>query len=53
MKKALLLIAVATTISNLLDFPVKQVYIRKSRIKHQVESYDSENKIRSGLITIY
>ena len=36
----------ATTISNLLDLSVNQVYIRKSRIKHQIENSDSENKAR-------
>ncbi len=36
----------ATTISNLLDLSVNQVYIRKSRIKRQIENSDSENKAR-------
>lgn len=36
----------ATTISNLLDLSVNQVYIRKSRIKRQIENSDSENKTR-------
>ena len=36
----------ATTISNLLDLSVNQVYIRKSRIKRQIENSDSENKSR-------
>jgi len=30
----------------LLDLSVNQVYIRKSRIKHQIENSDSENKAR-------
>lgn len=36
----------ATTISNLLDLSVNQVYIRKSRIKRQIENSGSENKTR-------
>ena len=36
----------ATTISNLMDLSVNQVYIRKSRIKRQIENSDSENKAR-------
>ena len=36
----------ATTISNLLNLSVNQVYIRKSRIKRQIEKSDSENKVR-------
>lgn len=36
----------ATTISNLLDLSVNQVYIRKSRVKRQIENSDSENKTR-------
>ena len=36
----------ATTISNLLDLSVNQVYIRKSRIKRQIENSGSENKAR-------
>ena len=36
----------ATTISNLLDLSVNQVYIRKSRIKRQIENSDCENKAR-------
>lgn len=36
----------ATTISNLLDLSVNQVYIRKSRIKRQIENSESENKAR-------
>ena len=36
----------ATTISNLLDLSINQVYIRKSRIKRHIENSDSENKAR-------
>lgn len=36
----------ATTISNLLDLSVNQVYIRKSRIKRQIENSDSADKVR-------
>lgn len=36
----------ATTISNLLNLSVNQVYIRKSRIKRQIEDSSSEYKTR-------